>query len=94
LIYDFTDKIELAFRQDYLKDRAGSRTGATYGLPVGVTPELVSSTLTLNLKPVDNFQFRPEIRWDHLDKVPTVNAGASVLTRDQFTLGVGVAYLF
>jgi hypothetical protein len=94
LIYDFTDKVELAFRQDWLKDRAGSRTGFTYGLPVGVTPELVSSTLTLNLKPVDNFQFRPELRWDHIDKVPTVNAGATTLARDQFTLGVGVAYLF
>ena len=54
LLYDFTDKVELAFRQDWLKDRNGSRTGATFGLPVGETPELYSSTLTLNLKPVDN----------------------------------------
>jgi len=94
LIYDFTDKIELAFRQDWLKDREGSRAGATYGLPPGVTPELISSTLTLNLKPMDNFQFRPEVRWDHIDKVPTTNAGDTTLPRDQFTLGVGVAYLF
>jgi hypothetical protein len=94
LIYDFTDKVELAFRQDWLKDRAGSRTGATFGLPVGDTPEIVSSTLTLNLKPMDNFQFRPEIRWDHLDKVPTFAAGANTLPRDQFTIGAGVAYLF
>jgi len=93
-IYDFTDKIELVYRQDYLKDRNGSRAGATFGLPVGVTPEMVSSTVTLNLKPMDNFQFRPEIRWDHSDKVPTINGGANTLPRDQFTLGVGVAYLF
>jgi hypothetical protein len=88
LIYDFTDKIELAFRQDYLKDRNGSRTGAALGLPVGDTPELYSSTVTLNLKPIDNFQVRPEIRWDHADE------DAFNGNRDQFTLGVGVAYLY
>jgi hypothetical protein len=88
LVYDFTDKIELAFRQDYLRDKDGTRTQFA-GLPVGVTPELYSSTLTLNLKPIDNFQFRPEIRWDHSDKAQTYNG-----TRDQFTLGAGVAYLF
>jgi len=83
LVYDFTDKIELAFRQDYLKDREGTRTGL-----VGTNPELYSTTVTLNLKPVDNFQFRPEFRWDHSDK-DFYNAN-----RDQFTLGVGVAYLY
>ena len=89
LLYDFTDKVELAFRQDYLKDRNGSRTGATFGLPVGVTPELYSSTLTLNYKPIANLQVRPEVRWDHSDKGNTFNG-----LRDQFTLGVGVAYLY
>ncbi len=88
LIYDFTDKIELAFRQDFLRDKDGTRTQFG-GLPVGVTPELYSSTLTLNLKPVDNFQFRPEVRWDHSDKANTYNG-----IKDQFTLGAGVAYLF
>jgi len=95
LIYDFTDKIELAFRQDFLRDRDGTRVasglatvGQTDPLPAGVTPELYSSTLTLNLKPIDNFQFRPEFRWDHSDK-ELYNG-----IRDQFTLGVGVAYLY
>ncbi|MGD1020491.1 MAG: outer membrane beta-barrel protein [Verrucomicrobiia bacterium] len=88
LIYDFTDKIELAFRQDFLRDKDGTRTQFA-GLPVGTTPEIYSSTLTLNLKPVDNFQFRPELRWDHADKPGTYNG-----ERDQFTLGAGVAYLF
>ena len=83
LLYDFTDKIELAFRQDYLKDQDGTRTGLT-----PLSPELYSSTLTLNLKPVDNFQFRPEVRWDHSDK-QAYNG-----IRDQFTAGVGVAYLY
>ena len=89
MLYDFTDKVELALRQDWLRDRNGSRTGSTFALPVGVTPELYSSTVTLNLKPVANFQVRPEFRWDHSDKPETFNG-----IRDQFTLGVGVAYLF
>ena len=88
LVYDFTDKVELAFRQDYLKDKDGVRTGSTFGLPAGVGPELYSSTLTLNYKPVANVQIRPEFRWDHSDK-EAFNG-----IKDQFTLGMGVAYLF
>src|SRR6266850_3476474 len=53
LIYDFTDKVGVAFRQDYLKDTDGTRTGLT-----PLSPELASSTVTLNLKPVANFQVR------------------------------------
>jgi hypothetical protein len=93
LTYDFTDKVELAFRQDFLRDRNGTRwaafTGTTDALAAGVSPELYSSTLTLNYKPIDNVQIRPEVRWDHSDKPGTYNAN-----RDQFTLGMGVAYLF
>lgn len=92
LVYDFTDKIELAFRQDWLKDKDGARVNGVDGLPVfapGKGPELYSSTLTLNLKPVTNFQVRPEIRWDHSDEAATYNSN-----RDQFTFGVGVAYLY
>lgn len=92
LIYDFTDKIELVFRQDYLRDKDGARTDGVQGLPTfapGAGPELYSSTLTLNLKPMNNFQFRPEVRWDHSDKPGTYNG-----IRDQFTIGAGVAYLF
>jgi hypothetical protein len=89
LVYDFTDKIELAFRQDYLRDKDGTRTGFLAPDGDSETPELYSSTLTLNLKPMDNFQFRPEIRWDHSDKPGTYNG-----EKDQFTLGAAVAYLF
>jgi putative OmpL-like beta-barrel porin-2 len=91
LTYDFTDKIELAFRQDYLRDKDGARTDGVDGFPVfapGAGPELYSSTLTLNYKPIDNVQIRPEVRWDHADK-PVYNG-----IKDQFTLGMGVAYLF
>ncbi len=95
LTYDFTDKIELAFRQDYLKDKDGARTDTMAGSEPGLIfaftgagPELYSSTLTLNYKPIDNVQIRPEVRWDHSDK-EAFNG-----IKDQFTLGMGVAYLF
>ena len=93
LTYDFTDKIELAFRQDYLRDKDGARTdGSTLNggaaFTPGAGPELYSSTLTLNYKPIDNVQIRPEVRWDHSEK--EVFNGI----KDQFTLGMGVAYLF
>jgi hypothetical protein len=104
LIYDFTDKIELAVRQDYMKDREDSRVGSSAAFPSpvggpsigeGTNPELYSTTVTLNLKPVDNFQFRPEIRWDHSDKhLYNNDGGLAPGARDQFTIGVGVAYLF
>ena len=86
LIYDFNDKWETAFRQDWLKDKDGARVA---GFTPGAGPELYSSTLTLTYKPIANIQIRPEVRWDHSDKVSTFNGN-----RDQFTLGMNVAYLF
>jgi hypothetical protein len=99
LTYDFTPKIELALRADDFDDADGARTSggivAATGVPIG-TPfpvntgqNLTSVTLTLNTKPFDNFQFRPEVRWDHSDL-----SGAYGGRKDQFTAGFGVAYLF
>jgi len=99
LTYDFTDKIELALRADDFDDKDGARTSggilAATGTPIG-TPfpantgqNLTSVTLTLNTRPFDNFQFRPEIRWDHSDL-----AGAFGGRKNQFTAGFGIAYLF
>ena len=51
--------------------------------------ELESLTLTLNVKPVANLQVRPEIRWDHSSADTALNGHS-----DQFTAGVGVAYLY
>jgi hypothetical protein len=89
LTYDFTDKIGLAARGDYLKDKDGVRTGSTFGLAPGVGQELYSATLTLNLKPVTNLQVRPEFRWDRSSNNNAFNGYA-----DQFTAGIGVAYLY
>ena len=99
LTYDFTDKIELALRADDFDDADGARTSggivAATGVPIG-TPfpinmgqNLTSLTMTLNTKPLANFQFRPEVRWDHSDL-----RGAYGGKKDQVTIGAGIAYLF
>ena len=99
LTYDFTDKIELAARADYFDDKDGARTsgavlsaaGNAIGVPYpfNTGQKLTSLTLTLNTKPLPNFQFRPEIRWDHSDL-----AGAFSGRKNQWTAGFGIAYLF
>lgn len=99
LTYDFTDKIELALRADDFDDADGARTSggivAATGVPIGTPfpfntgPNLTSLTLTLNLKPFNNFQFRPEVRWDHSDLT-----GAFDGKKDQIIIGTGLAYLF
>ena len=96
LTYDFTDKVELAFRGDYLRDKDGVRTPNTAGAPITspvtftVAPkELYSATVTLNLKPFTNLQVRPELRYDRASADTSFNG-----RQDQITAGVGVAYLY
>jgi hypothetical protein len=84
LVYDFTERVGLAFRGDYLRDSHGVRIGTLDNT------ELWSATLTLNWKPIANLQVRPEIRYDRAGGQPDVFAGAE----DRITLGLGVAYLF
>jgi len=100
--YDFTDKVELAIRVDYLKDQKGVRTpfttdgNAANPAPVTTAGEfseapkqLMSLTGTLNYKPFGNLQVRPELRYDRAeDKYAFDNK------RDQITAAVSVAYLF
>lgn len=97
LTYDFTEKVGLALRADYLDDKDGARTSmapvfAPY--PSNSGQELTSVTLTLNLKPIKNLQVRPELRWDHSsgDVYPSENAGSG--RANQVTVGLGAAYLF
>jgi hypothetical protein len=96
LTYDFTDKVELAFRTDYLSDKDGVRTPSSGTVPVTgpvtfteAPKELISETLTLNLKPVSNLQVRPEIRYDHSSASQAFNG-----KQDQVTGSIGLAYLF
>ncbi|HEV2693942.1 MAG TPA: outer membrane beta-barrel protein [Verrucomicrobiae bacterium] len=93
--YDFTDKIDLALRADYI----GSPDPALgFGPAVrpgaGIAPEVIGSylgslTLTLNLKPTPNIKVQPEIRYDYTG----IKAGLNG-RKDRFTIGCGASYLF
>jgi hypothetical protein len=97
--YDFTDKVELALRADWVKDKYGVRTPVSSAAPGGnvttaasfssVPKELYSLTATLNYKPVTNLQIRPELRLDAADSSTAFNG-----KKDQVTAALGVAYLF
>jgi hypothetical protein len=82
LTYDYCDKVQLALRGDYLRDKDEVRQ--TLG------KELYSGTVTLNIKPVANLQVRPEIRWDR----STNNDAYNGKHGDQVTALIGVAYLY
>ena len=88
-VYQFSDKVALAVRGDFLVDNGATRTG--FG-PAGSTPNVLSLTTTLNLSPIPNLQVRPELRWDHCSK--EAYTSKSTAKSDQILLGVGVAYLF
>jgi len=94
--YDFTPKVDLALRADYVDNRDGMlgpavRPGA--GLPFSPDSDgsLGSVTLTLNLKPVDNIKIQPEIRYDYTSYSRGLEAGGK---KDRIIVGCGVSYLF
>jgi len=94
--YDFTSKIGLAFRADYVDNRDGFigpavRPGA--GLPFSPDGNggLGSATLTLNYKPAPNIKIQPEIRYDCTSYSHGLQAGGK---KDRIIVGCGVTYLF
>src|SRR5262249_48107043 len=95
--YDFTDKVGLALRAEYLDDpdgfgikgiALGGRTGSAILSPDS-NGNLSSVTLTLNYKPVPNIKIQPEVRYDH-----TSYAGGFDGVKDRFLIGAGISYLF
>jgi hypothetical protein len=101
LTSDFTDKLGLALRGEYLSDPTGFGTifnspapGADAAFPgkiysTGAGQTLSSVTLTLNYKPVPTIKIQPELRWNH-----SSYAGALNGKRDQFIVGMGASYIF
>ncbi len=94
--YDFTPKIDLALRADYVDNRDGMlgpavRPGA--GLPFSPDSDgsLGSVTLTLNYKPVPNIKIQPEIRYDYTSYSKGLEADGK---KDRIIIGCGVSYLF
>jgi hypothetical protein len=102
--YDFTPKVGLALRAEYLDDKDGfglngvgfpGRPGSGIGsvFPGGASPDsngkVESVALTLNWSPVPRIKIQPEVRYDH-----TTYTGGFDGKRDRVVLGVGATYLF
>ncbi|HYE30986.1 MAG TPA: outer membrane beta-barrel protein [Methylomirabilota bacterium] len=86
---DFTEKVGLALRGDYIADSDGAGTSGLLGLAPNTGQDLMSLTLTLNWKPIASLKIQPEIRYDH-----TTLAGAFDGDDDRVTVGAGVSYSF
>jgi len=95
--YDFTPKVGIALRAEYLRDAdggglngiaLGGRAGSAL---TGADPdgEITSIALTLNLKPVPNVKIQPEIRFDN-----TSHKNAFDGQENRFLIGMGASYLF
>jgi hypothetical protein len=96
--YDFSPKVGLAFRGEFLDDVNGmginSRLGAPAPFGAGIfSPDqdgnLASFTMTLNLKPVPNIKIQPEFRYDTTSYTGGLNG-----SHNQFIIGCGASYLF
>lgn len=95
--YDFTKKIGVAVRGEFVSDDDGvdatsGGVGAPLGFlnPPGKGQDLSSVALTLNYKPLPTIKIQPEIRFDH-----TSYAGGFVPGKqNRIILGAGVSYLF
>jgi hypothetical protein len=97
LTYDFTSKVGLALRAEYLDDKdgfgikgvaLGGRSGSAIMSP-DANGSVESVALTLNYKPFPNVKIQPEIRYDH-----TSYAGGYDGADDRFLIGAGISYLF
>lgn len=88
-VYQFSPKVGLALRADYLSDGHSSRTA---GYSANNNTDLTSLTATLNFTPSDGLQIRPEIRWDHSSEAAFADGTSS--KSDQVIIGLGAAYLF
>ncbi len=96
--YDFTPKVGLALRAEYLSDpdggglrgiSLGGRTGSALPPSADDKGEITSLALTLNIKPVPNVRLQPEIRFDN-----TSYKGAFDGQENRFMIGMGASYLF
>lgn len=97
LSYDFSKVFGVAVRAEYLDDPDG---GGLKGINLPGRPgsaimspdpngNVSSIAFTLNIRPVANLKFQPEIRYDH-----TSYQGGFDGDNDRFVFGAGVTYLF
>ena len=96
LTYDFTSKVGLALRADFVDNRDGLlgpavRPGAGLPLSTDAHGSLGSVTLTFNYKPAPNIKIQPEIRYDYTSYSKGLEANGK---KDRIIIGAGVSYLF
>lgn len=95
--YDFTPKLGLAVRGEFLDDQDGGgikgigfpgRPGSAITSP-DADGDITSVALTLNIRPAPNIKIQPEIRYDQ-----TSYKGGFDGERSRFLIGAGVSYMF
>ncbi len=86
--YGVLSSVDLAVRADYLNDENGARTSGVLGLPPNLGQRLGSGTVTLNIRAWPDAMIRPEVRYDR-SSLQAFNG-----TRDQWTMGMSIAYVF
>lgn len=97
ITYDFTPKVGLALRVDYIGDPDGfginglalAGRGGSAIISPSSDGDLASVTLTLNYKPVPNIKIQPEVRFDHTSYMNGFDG-----QDNRFLIGAGVSYLF
>ena len=99
--YDFTAKVGVAVRAEYLDDPDGGGIngvplrGSSTDSPTGslLSPDadgkITSLALTLNYKPLPNVKIQPEVRFDN-----TTYKDGFDGQQNRFLVGMGVTYLF
>lgn len=87
--YDFTPKVTLALRAEYLDDDTGFGTGGLLGFSSNNGGSIYGVTLTLDWKPLPNIKIQPEIRFDGTD----VKNGFDGV-EDRVIIGAGISYIF
>lgn len=91
--YNFTSKVGVAFRADYVSQDNGVLGPAVRpGAGLSTTDNgggLGSLTATLNLTPVPNIKIQPEVRYDYTDYSGAFNGDTS-----RVIIGCGATYMF
>jgi hypothetical protein len=89
VVFDATPTVNLALRGDYIDDKDGARSTATFtGTQLDTRHKFGSGTATLNIKAWSSALVRPEVRYDRS------NLFVFDGKKDQVSLALGVSYLF
>lgn len=90
---DASPILNVALRGDYVDDQDGVRTSGVLGFPANTGQRFGSGTLTLNIKRWASTLIRPELRYDRSNLLVFPGSDGT-LHKDQFTVALGLSYLF